>query len=155
MSLMSAQHRSRHQLNRKLINIRRGEGWEGRLGGPLWSPASCSLGSPVGNAITSLPSGDHKGLVKIPLIFLARPPPNRPRPYGIPGSRLRLMPVTAALSALHPSLPAALVRRISTSIAPDSWSNLVSYVPGRLTPFAVILYCVQTKGKICTKSFPL
>ncbi len=29
--------------NTKLINIRRGEGGEGRRGGPLWSPASCSL----------------------------------------------------------------------------------------------------------------
>src|SRR6266851_9398198 len=39
---------NRHQLNRKLINIRRGEGGGERRGGPLWSPASCSLGSSVG-----------------------------------------------------------------------------------------------------------
>ena len=35
-----------------------------------------------GNAITPPAPGDHKGLVKIPRIFLAPHPPNRPRPYG-------------------------------------------------------------------------
>src|SRR5260370_34918202 len=34
--------------NTKLITIRRGEGGEERRGGPLWSPASCSRCSPVG-----------------------------------------------------------------------------------------------------------
>src|SRR5216684_3859760 len=38
---------NRHQLKRKLIDIRRGEGGEERRGGPLWSPASCSLCSHV------------------------------------------------------------------------------------------------------------
>src|SRR5713226_3945147 len=39
---------NRHQPNEKPINLRRGEGGGAGKGGPLWSPASCSLCSPVG-----------------------------------------------------------------------------------------------------------
>ncbi len=38
-----------------------------------------------GNAITPPAPGDHKGLVKIPRIFLALPHIIRPRPYGESG----------------------------------------------------------------------
>ena len=62
--------------------IRRGEGgeelWEGLYGRPrpvlfahLW-----------GDAITPPAPGGHKGLVKIPRIFLALPHIIHPRPYG-------------------------------------------------------------------------
>src|SRR5260370_41904562 len=37
---------NRHQPNEKPIKFRRGEGGEEWRGGPLWSPASCSLCSP-------------------------------------------------------------------------------------------------------------
>ena len=91
VSLLRAQRRctgpNRHQLNRKLLTIRRGEGGGERRGGPLWSPASCSLCLPMeerahtpGTGRPSRPS---------------RPRIIHPRPYGIPGSRLRLMPITA------------------------------------------------------------
>src|SRR5260370_27392069 len=39
---------NRHQPNKKLLTIRRGEGGEERQGGPLRSPASWSLCSPDG-----------------------------------------------------------------------------------------------------------
>src|SRR5260370_355804 len=39
---------NRHQPNKKLLTIRRGEGGEERQGGPLWAPASWALFSPAG-----------------------------------------------------------------------------------------------------------
>ncbi|HWZ19573.1 MAG TPA: hypothetical protein VNW73_12320 [Ktedonobacteraceae bacterium] len=48
----------------KLIIIRRGEGGEERLGGPLWSPAGwgcASRTSPI-HMFRQHPAGDHKGL---------------------------------------------------------------------------------------------
>ena len=56
-----------------------GSGGEGLYGRPRPVP----LAHLWGNALTPPAPGDHKGLVKIPRIFLAPPPPNRPRPYGI------------------------------------------------------------------------
>jgi len=50
-----------HQPNEKPINIRRGEGGGEGKGGPLGSPASCSLCSPVGERDHPSPSGDHQG----------------------------------------------------------------------------------------------
>src|SRR6266436_2949974 len=40
---MPLQCTKRHQSNEKPINLRRGEGGGVGKGGPLWSPASCSL----------------------------------------------------------------------------------------------------------------
>src|SRR5229473_913174 len=45
-----------------------------------------------GNALTPPPPGDHKGLVKIPRIFLALPHIIHPRPYGSSG----LLPIFQA-----------------------------------------------------------
>ena len=45
-----------------------------------------------GHAITPPAPGDHKGLVKIPRIFLALPHIIRPRPYGSSG----LLPIFQA-----------------------------------------------------------
>jgi hypothetical protein len=53
-------------------------GWEGLYGRPR--PVLCA--HLWGNALTPSPPGDHKGLVKIPRIFLALPHIIRPRPYG-------------------------------------------------------------------------
>src|SRR6266436_8388240 len=53
---------NRHQPNTKLINIRRGEGGGAGKGGPLWSPASCSLCSSVGqrdHTTTGRPPASH------------------------------------------------------------------------------------------------
>ena len=52
---------TRYQPNTKLIDIRRGEGGEERRGGPLWSPASYCLCSPVGKRHHTPAPGDHKG----------------------------------------------------------------------------------------------
>jgi hypothetical protein len=53
-----------------------------RLGGPLWSSSVPDEQVPQDR------QDDHKGLVKIPRIFLAPPPSHRPRPYGT-GSLLK------------------------------------------------------------------
>src|SRR6266480_479993 len=57
--------------------LRRGEGGEGWMGGPLGSPASCSPGSQLGGT-RSHPQ--RRATIK------AHPStPHRPRPYGSPG----------------------------------------------------------------------
>jgi hypothetical protein len=47
----------------KLINVRRGEGGEELLGGPLWSPAKGCLDMWIDDVLPAQPhpTGDHKG----------------------------------------------------------------------------------------------
>src|SRR6266478_3029241 len=70
-----------HQPNEKLINIRRGEGGEEWRGGPLWSPASCSLCSPVGERAHTTTPGHHR--VVLANASTTRWCPSAGRPQGI------------------------------------------------------------------------
>src|SRR6266446_5824057 len=86
---MPLQCTKRHQSNEKPINLRRGEGGGVGKGGPLWSPASCSLCSPVRECDHTPPPGDHKGPPHIRPTALAP----TDHPASCLASRLRLMPI--------------------------------------------------------------
>src|SRR5216684_5256658 len=75
---------NRHQPNTKLINIRRGEGGEAGKGGPLWSPASCSLCSPMG---ATLSHPHHRATIKAHSTSTQPPSPLRiiRPPVSLPG----------------------------------------------------------------------
>src|SRR5713226_9864761 len=114
-------------------------GWEGNRHQPEKSPSN-SVGARAGwgggeglygrtrpvpcahlweKALTPPAPGNHKGLVKIPRIFLALPHIIHPRPYGIPGSRLRLMPLGrpqgSPLPYKHSLIPAVETDESTTS----------------------------------------
>jgi len=81
---------TRHQPNEKPINVSRGEGGEERWGGPLWSPASCSLCFHGGGTRSH---SQHRATIK------ALPSqPHRPRPYGNLASQLSGLMAKSAIT---------------------------------------------------------
>src|SRR6266404_7638279 len=93
--LLPSWERLSEEPKKKLLTIRRGEGGEERRGGPLRSPASWSVCSRAGKASTPPPPGDHKG-PPFPTSSALAPTDH---PASCLASRLRLMPITADLSA--------------------------------------------------------
>src|SRR5216683_1796886 len=75
---------NRHQPKKKLLTIRRGEGGEEWRGGPLWSPASCSLCLHVGGT-RSHPR--HRATIKAHSTSTQPPSPLRiiRPPVSLPG----------------------------------------------------------------------
>src|SRR5260221_4103239 len=87
--------------------VRRGEGGGVGKGGPLWSPASCSLCSPIGEHDHTPIPGDHKG-------------PLHPSP---PLSPLRIIRPPAVFPSLARCLLLGLYVRPSSLLALPRFSS--------------------------------
>src|SRR6266566_1310720 len=96
----------------KAHQLYRGEGDEERQGGPLWSPALRGI----------LPDSEHTVEGRRATIKVLSHPPNRSRPCGILGLRLKLMPITADLSAPH-GFPAIPMKRLESMNKPPTAIN--------------------------------